>query len=99
MSVLIGILATTVAASVPPVVVQSYPVPMMDVDGSSKFVAVVGDKGVVIRRCQHMVVKSANYLSCEVAMEQGNVHVLVPIVPNLVDVRGPWNYMQPGVYK
>lgn len=98
MSVLIGILATA-ATALQPVVVRSYPVPMMEVDGSSKYVAVVGDNGVVIRRCQHMVVHSANYLSCEMTMEQGNVNVLVPIVPGMVDVRGPWTYLQPGVYK
>jgi hypothetical protein len=89
------------AAPVPlsPVTVSSYPAPMLDVDGTSKYVAVVAARGVEIRRCQHMVKASLNYLACEFNDGARRYNVVIPIVRDAVDVRQPWNYVTPGVYR
>src|ERR1700756_2584793 len=82
-----------------PVTRRSSPAPMLDVDGGSKYVAVVAARGVEIRRCQHMVKTSLNYLACEFNDGARSYNVVIPIVPNAVDVRQPWDYMAPGVYR
>lgn len=89
------------AAPIPlaPVTVSSYPAPMLDVDGGSKYVAVVASRGVEIRRCQHMVKTSLNYLACEFNDGTRSYNVVIPIVRNAVDVREPWDYLAPGVYR
>ena len=92
-----GEVAAAVALS--PVTVSSYPAPMLDVDGSAKYVAVVASRGVEIRRCQHMVKVSLNYLACEFNDGARRYNVVIPIVREAVDVREPWNYMAPGVYR
>lgn len=92
-----GLAAAT--AELPAVTVSSYPVPMLDVDGQSKYVAVVAAHGVEIRRCQHMVVTRLNYLACELTEGSKRYNVIIPIVREAVDVRQPWNYFQAGVYR
>jgi hypothetical protein len=81
------------------VTVNSYPVPLLDVDGQSKYVAVVSSRGVEIRRCQHMVVTSLNYLACELNDGARSYNVVIPIVREAVDIREPWSYFAPGVYR
>jgi hypothetical protein len=87
------------AAALPAVTVSSYPVPMLDVDGQSKYVAVVAAHGVEIRRCQHMVVTKLNYLACELNEGARSYNVIIPIVREAVDVRQPWSYFESGVYR
>jgi hypothetical protein len=89
------------AAPIPlaPVTVSSYPAPMLDVDGGAKYVAVVASHGVEIRRCQHMVAISLNYLACEFNDGARSYNVVIPIVRDAVDVRQPWKYLAPGVYR
>jgi hypothetical protein len=82
-----------------PVTVNAYPAPMLDVDGSSKYIAVVGSHGVEIRRCQHMVAVNLNYLACEFNDGTRSYNVVIPIVREAMDVREPWNYLAPGVYR
>jgi hypothetical protein len=91
--------ADDTVAALPAVTVSAYPVPMLDVDGKRKFVAVIGSDGVEIRRCQHMVVTSRNYLACEFNEGSRRYNVVIPIVRNAVDVREPWSYVAPGVYQ
>ena len=91
--------ADDAGAALPAVTVNSYPVPMLDVDGKSKYVAVVASRGVEIRRCQHMVVTSRNYLACEFNEGSKSYNVVIPIVREAVDVREPWSYVAPGVYR
>lgn len=87
------------AVSLAEVTVNSYPAPMLDVDGSKKYVAVVASRGVEIRQCQHMVVTSLNYLACEFNDGDKSYNVVIPIVREAVDVRQPWGYVTPGVYR
>ncbi len=91
--------ADTAATALPAVTVSAYPVPLLDVDGQSKYVAVVASRGVEIRRCQHMVVTSRNYLACEFNDGARSYNVVIPIVREAVDIREPWSYFAPGVYR
>ena len=91
--------ADAMATGLPAVTVNSYPVPLLDVDGQSKYVAVVGSRGVEIRRCQHMVATSLNYLACELSDGARSYNVVIPIVREAVDIREPWSYFAPGVYR
>jgi hypothetical protein len=90
---------TAVPVALSPVTVNSYPAPMLDVDGSRKYVAVVASRGVEIRQCQHMVVTQLNYLACEFNDGAKSYNVVIPIVREAVDVREPWSTVAPGVYR
>lgn len=91
--------ADDAATALPAITVSSYPAPMLDVDGTSKYVAVVASRGVEIRRCQHMVVTSRNYMACELNEGSRSYNVVIPIVRDAVDIREPWSYVAPGVYR
>jgi hypothetical protein len=91
---ILAILAGAAAIQMPTVMLDSYPVPMLDVDGSSKYIAVVTSHDrVEVRRCQHMVWTGMNYLSCEFNDGEHNYNVVIPIVRSAVDVRQPYGYM------
>ncbi len=90
----LAIFAQAALLQMPALLVNSYPVPMLDVDGSSKYIAVVtSHDGVQVRRCQHMAWTSVNYLACEFNDGGRSYNVVIPVVKEAVDVRQPYDYL------